>query len=166
MFQIHDYVVYQRKVCEIVDMKESKYHNSTCYVLVPMDDPSLKIQVPVDNPLGAIRPLLSKEEVEQLIQNIPHIPVLDCNDKMMDNHYKELLHSGKLEDLVCIIKTTYLRNQERVLHNKKIGDKDHTYFEMAERYLYQELSIVLNMSYEDTKQYVIDQVESYVASMG
>lgn len=158
MFRMHDYVVYQRKVCEIVDIKKSSFHKSKCYVLVPMEDSSLKIQVPVEDPMGMLCPLLSKEEVEKLIQNIPHIPVLDCNDKMMDNHYKSLLHSGELEDLICIIKTTYLRNQERVLQHKKIGDKDHTYFEMAERYLYQELGIVLGMSYDDTRQYVIDRV--------
>ena len=36
--------------------------------------------------------------------------------------------------------------------------KDTNYFNQAEKYLYNEFSVVLGMSYDDTKQYVIDKV--------
>ena len=69
-----------------------------------------------------------------------------------------ILKTNKHEDLIKIIKTTYLRNKERLDAGKKIGDKDQTYFELAEKYLYNELSYALKISYEDCKMYIIECV--------
>jgi len=77
----------------------------------------------------------------------------------MGHMLQGILQSGKLEDLICIIKTSYLRNDERKKTGKKIGEVDDSYFKLAEKILYNELSISLNMSYEDTKEYVIESVE-------
>lgn len=74
---------------------------------------------------------------------------------MIENEYKALLQSGSLEDLVCIIKTTYLRNYERKQSGKKISEIDDTYFHRAEKILYNELSVSLGMNFDDTKEYVI-----------
>ena len=43
-------------------------------------------------------------------------------------------------------------------NNKKVSEKDNRYFEMAEKYLYNEMAIVLNMTPEDVRNYVIEQV--------
>ena len=156
MYKSGEFVVYKRDVCKIEDIKNVR--NQDYYVLIPMSDKSLKINVPVENKFGLLRNLIKKEELEKLIEMIPNINAIECNDKMIENEYRTLMNSGKHEDLISIIKTTYLRNKERLDNNKKIGDKDNSYFELAEKYLYNEFSIVLNMSYEDTKKYVIDKV--------
>ena len=62
------------------------------------------------------------------------------------------------EDLIKIIKTTYLRNKERIDNNKKTTDKDNHYFNQAELYLYNEFSVVLNLTYDETKEYVLNAV--------
>ena len=51
-------------------------------------------------------------------------------------------------------------NDLLILTNKKISDKDNFYFDKAEKYLYNELSISLNMNYEEVKKYVFDTVSS------
>lgn len=157
MYKVGSYVVYKRDVCIIDNIKKSSFNSQDYYVLIPISDASLKIDVPIDNKFGYIRNLITRDELEKLITMIPSIPAISCNDKMIDNEYRLLMKSGNHEDLIKIIKTTYLRNKDRVDHNKKIGDKDSTYFEMAEKYLYNEFSIVLNMSYDDTKNYVINR---------
>lgn len=68
------------------------------------------------------------------------------------------MQSGTHEDLIKIIKTTYLRNKERTENNKKIREIDDSYFKKAEKYLYNEFSIVLNKSFEETKEYIINKV--------
>ena len=136
----------------VVDIKNNYY------VLVPITDNSLKISVPVDNKLGFIRNLISKNEVMEIIKKIPDIEVIETNDKLIENEYKVLMNRGTHIDLIKIIKTTYLRNKERLDNNKKIGDKDNNYFNLAEKYLYNEFAIALNMNYDDTKKYVIEQV--------
>ena len=68
------------------------------------------------------------------------------------------MQSGTHKDLIKIIKTTYLRNKERLDNNKKTTDKDTYYFNQAENYLYNEFSVVLNLSCEETKEYIINEV--------
>ena len=70
------------------------------------------------------------------------------------------MKTNKHEDLIRIIKTTYLRNQKRLEEGKKILDKDSNYFEKAEKYLYNELSISLGMNYDECKQYVISKLSA------
>ena len=72
------------------------------------------------------------------------------------------MHSGTYEDLIKIIKTTYLRNEDRINNKKKISEIDNEYFNKAESYLYNEFSVVLNLSFSETKEYVIKSVSSLI----
>ena len=68
--------------------------------------------------------------------------------------FTQLLNTDNHENLVKIIKTTYLRNENRINNKKKISDKDDKYFNLAEKYLYNELSISLNETIENIKEYI------------
>lgn len=156
MFKVNDYVVYKKDVCQISEIKEKYFNDTDYYILRPVSDKSLTISVPTDNKV--IRNLISKKELEAIIQNIPNIKLIESTNKLIENDYKELMATGKHEDLIQIIKTTYLRNKERSDNNKKIGDKDDNYFKLAEKLLYTEFMIVLGMSYDEAKEYVVDKV--------
>ena len=69
------------------------------------------------------------------------------------------MHSGTYEDLIKTIKTSYLRNKDR---KKKISEIDNEYFNKAGSYLYNEFSVVLNLSFSETKEYVIKSVSSLI----
>lgn len=163
MFKINDYVVYRKDVCIVKDIKEQEIDKSLYYVLIPINDKSLKIEVPTANRLGLLRNLITKEELDDIIKNIPNIKIIKENDRLIENEYKELLKSGTFNDLIKIIKTTYIRNKEREDSKKKSSDKDMTYFQLAEKYLYTEFSIVLNKSYNETKEYVEKEVEKIIS---
>ena len=159
MYKVGDYVVYKREVCEVISIKEKEFMNMDYYVLVPISDNTLKIDVPVNNKMGYLRSLITKKEVEDIIKTIPNIKPIISTDRLIENEYRNLLNTNKHEDLIKIIKTTYLRNKERLDNNKKIGGKDDEYFKQAEKYLYSEFSIVLGMSYDETRKYVIEKVK-------
>ena len=156
MFGVNEYIVYRNNVCyinEIIEIKDKKY-----YVLFPIDDDSLTIKVPVDN--SFIRRVISKDEVAEIIKNIINIDIIKVdNEKMIEQEYKKLLENATHENLIKIIKTSYLRNDKRKREKKKISEKDDTYFKLAEKILYNEFSVALKMNYEDTKKYVVDSVE-------
>lgn len=160
MKKVGEYVVYRKDVCKILEMKENYANGKDYYRLVPIDDESLHVDIPIDN--SYIRDLISKKEVERIIKEIPKIEVIQCEDKLLEAEYKTLLNSNALENYIRIIKTTYLRNKEREVSKKKISDKDNHYFELAEKYLYNEFSIVLNKTFEETKEYVIEKVEALI----
>ena len=147
MYKIDNYIIYKREVCKINDILPNYYN-------------TLTIKVPVNN--QEIRELITKEEIDKIIASIPKIDIIDASTKELEGIYKKLISNDNYEDLIKIIKTTYLRNEELVNNNKKATDKDTYYFNLAEKYLYEEFSIVLNLSYDETKEYVINKVSSLV----
>ncbi len=160
MYKTGDYVVYKRDVCIVKEIKEKYYNDIDYYVLNPISDLSLIINVPINSNL--LRDLLTLEDVNRLIKNIPNVETIDIDERMLESSYKNLLKTEKHEDLIRIIKTTYLRNKNRLDSNKKISEKDDTYFKLAEKFLYTELGVILNKSFEETKNYVISEVEKLV----
>ena len=156
MFKINDYVVYKKDVCKVSDIKE--YGGKKYYALTPVEDASLKINVPVDNEL--VRPTLSKKEALNVIDLIKSVKVIKIdNEKNIEEEYKSLLKTGKYDDLISIIKTTYLRNQTRIMEKKKISEVDQRYFELAENKLYDELAIPLEMTKEEVKDYIFNKLD-------
>ena len=160
MFKVNDYVVYRGDVCKIVDIHHNALKNQDYYVLVPFNDDSLKIDIPIDNRTNSIRSLITKSQIDELIKDIPNIKVIESSDKLLENEYKNLLNTYSHSDLIKIIKTTYLRNKERTDNKKKVSDRDNSYFNKAEKRLYTEFSIVLNLSFDETKEYIIKEVEN------
>ena len=158
MKKIGDYIVYKKDVVKIVDIKNNPLNNQEYYVLVPISDESLKIDVPIDNHTGFIRDLITKKEIDDLIKRIPNIPVIENSNKLIESDYRELLKEGSFDGLIRIIKTTYLRNKERLDNKKKKGDKDDYYFNLAEKYLYTELGVVLNLSFDEVREYLISKL--------
>ena len=157
MYKVNDLLVYKKDVCIVEEIKTKYIKDTDYYVLSPITDKSLKIQIPTTS--STIRNLISKKEIDKIIENIQNIEVIKNDTKKLENEYKELMQSGTHEDLIKIIKTTYLRNKERLDNNKKTTDKDNYYFNQAEAYLYNEFSVVLGLTYEETKAYLIDKVE-------
>ena len=155
MFKINDYVVYKKDVCKVIDIKE--FSGKKYYTLTPVEDSSLKINIPIDNEI--LRATLSKEEAMKVIDLIKNVDIVSLsNEKYLDQEYKRLLENGKYEDLISVIKTTYLRNQKRLNEKKKISEIDKRYFDIAESKLYDELAIPLNMTKEEVKEFIFTKL--------
>lgn len=158
MFKIDEHLVYKKDVCLVKNIKKNA-KDIPVYVLEPLSDKSLTITIAKDN--ENIRDLISKKEMEAIIAKIPEIEPLDIEDKLIENEYKKLLKTNSHEDLIRIIKTTFLRNKERLDNNKKIGERDNNYFKLAEEYFYTEVAIIFGMTYDEAKEYVIDKVSFF-----
>ncbi len=154
MKNIGDYIVWRKEVCKIKDIKNN------LYVLEPIDDTTLTLQVPINSQV--LRDLIKKKDIDKLLKEIPSIDTVNSSDRLIEQTYKELMQNGTYEDLIKIIKTTYLRNENRKNNKKKISEVDNEYFNKAEGYLYNEFSIVLNLSFDETKEYVIKTVSSLI----
>lgn len=158
MLKVGEYVIYQEQVCQIKEQKINEFTHLESFILVPITDSSLKVNVPIDNP--NIKNLMTKQEIEDLLSKIKTIPLIEVDDKLLESEYKKLFHSGNREDLVKIIKTTYRRNQARINHNKKTSEKDTHYFTLAENLLYSEIAAVLGITLEEAKEYVLQNVHN------
>lgn len=156
MYKKDDYVLYQRKVCKVKEIKENYAKGESYYCLVPVIDPTLQIHIPITT--DKIKNILTKDEALALIAKLPSIEPLKTTDKNIERDYKELLNTGNREDIVKIIKTAYLRNKKRIDEKKKIGSRDDEYFKTAEKYLYTELAVALGMTYDECQEFIVNKV--------
>jgi len=159
MKKVGELVVFRKDVCKIIEVSENAFNHVMSYTLIPITDESLKMNVPVNN--ENIRELMSKEEALSLMKNIESIPIINVEDKLIEAEYKRLLKEEKNDGLLQIIKTTYLRNQKRISANKKVSDKDKTYFELAEKYLFTELATVLDLTVDEAKNMILEKLKEF-----
>lgn len=164
MFQVGEYIYHgSHGVCKVMDIgrldipgldKDKLY-----YTLEPIQTPKGKIFFAVDNNKTVTRPILTKEEAMELIEQIKDLEELEVKDeKNRAGVYKEALKTCDCKEMVRIIKTTYLRKKSRTAAGKKNRADDEKYFKMAEEALHTELSISLQMSKEEVKEFITAQV--------
>ena len=139
MFRIGDYVAhYKEGVCEVVNIGKIDMGSSDkeYYTLKPVYDAAGTVYTPVDNKREQIRQLITKEEAENLIKEMSEIDTIGVtNEKQREAMYKN----------VSLIKTSYGRNKERIQAGKKTINIDERYMSSAEKFLYGELAVVMEM---------------------
>lgn len=165
MFEKGEYIIYGTSgVCKIEDITTmnmaSVPSDKLFYVLSPSSQKGGKIFTPVDNQKTIMRRVLSEEEASKLIGEIPDIKELwITNEKMREEKYKECMRTGDCRDWIKIIKTLYLRKQQRNAQGKKITATDERYLRMAEDYLYSELEIPLGIPKAEMEDYITKKIE-------
>ena len=92
MFQVGNYVVYKRDACKIEAIKENYINNSDYYVLKPVTDASLTIDVPTDNQFGYLRKPIGKDELNDIVNKIPNVEIIESPNKLIEHEYKRLLN--------------------------------------------------------------------------
>ncbi len=164
MFGIGEYVVYGVKgVCRIDDITRLDISGADrdrlYYVLTPMGAGSGKIYAPTDNQKIIMRRVISKEEANQLIRDLPDIELLWVpDDKQREAKYKEALKSCDYRTWASIVKTLYQRSRERTRQGKKVTALDERYMRSAENELYSELSLTLGVPKESMENYIRERI--------
>lgn len=166
MFQIGDTVVCgSNGVCEIVkigplaNMGKSAARKDY-YTLQPCFDNSGKIYLPVDTDKVVMRYVLSKDEVNALVEEIDTLDQIDiCDEKTREAEYKNAVNSLDPKLLVRIIKTMYYRKKARIECGKKCTAIDEKYYRIAENRLCEEMSLALGVAKDEVKENVRKHIE-------
>ena len=166
MFEVGEFVVYGSKgVCRIVDISHIDISGADkdrlYYVLSPIGDKNAKIYAPTDNLKITMRKVISKEEADKLILELPEIELLWVpDDKQREAKYKEVMRTCDYRAWVSIVKTLYLRKKERTAQGKEITALDERYMKAAENELYGELSLTLGIPREEMEDYIKDKIKN------
>ena len=166
MFEVGEFVVYGSKgVCRIVDISHIDISGADkdrlYYVLSPIGDKNAKIYAPTDNLKITMRKVISKEEADKLILELPEIELLWVpDDKQREAKYKEVMRTCDYRAWVSIVKTLYLRKKERTAQGKKTTALDERYMKAAENELYGELSLTLGIPREEMEDYIKDKIKN------
>lgn len=171
MFKVGDYVVNAAngicRINEIVQMDLSGTKQmKDYYLLVPVEEVTAKIYIPVDIADKRIRRVVNKDEAWQIIDRISGIDEAWIkNEKEREKEYKEVIASCDLERLVGIIKNMYHRMQERTAMGKKSTAVDERYFKLAEDHLYAELAFALKKDKKSMQEHIKKHIEEQKVSV-
>lgn len=160
MFDVGDYVVYGSEgVCRVgavgtLDL-DGKKTEKMYYTLFPVYVSGTKVYTPVDNKKIVMRAIISKDETNRLISEIPDMKPIEVTDeRSREQTYKEVIRACDCRELVRLIKTVYTRRQKRISGGKKVTAVDEKYYKSAEEQLYGELAIPLELKREEVRDYI------------
>ena len=165
MFGKGDYVVCGSKgVCTVEDItrlhlpgvdEEKEY-----YILKPVYTVGSTVYIPADAGADTMRGILSEEEANQLIYEIPEIPSIEgINEKLLEQEYKGCMRANLCREWVKILKTTYQRTRKRQEMGRKVTAVDAKYTRIAEDILYGELAVVLKIPRETVGAFIASKLE-------
>ena len=160
MFSVGDKIVYgENGVCTVAKVAPLDHAGTSpgklFYHLEPLIG-SGTYYTPVDS--GAfMRPVISREEAEALIDAMPSIEPAVCRDNRF-NHveafYKELFRQHSCEALVAIVKGL----RERMNEKKTKSSRAESTMRRARDMLHGELSIALDMDISEVEPYILERI--------
>lgn len=165
MYDIGELIIYGRiGVCKVKDVTTSKFSGASenqKYYVLELQDKNGNIYIPVNTKVF-MRPVMKKEEAEQLIRLIPSMQAQAYNSpnlQELTRHYMTALQAHNCECLIKVVMSISTKKQERQHNNKKIGAVDTNFLKHAEDLLYSEFSIALDVPKQSVAGYIATRVE-------
>ena len=165
MFEVGDFVVYGSdgvyQVEKVGPLNMSGVDkNKLYYTLTSPYMKGSRIFSAVDNQKVVMRAVMKKDEALELIDSMKEMELLEIqDDKKRNDVFKEALRTYDCKELVKIIKTLYVRQEQKQAEGKKNTAGDEKFFHIAEERLYGELAIALDMDKKNVKDYVEARVK-------
>lgn len=158
MFKVGDLIIYSMHgVCCIDDICERTFGNvkKNYYVLHPIEDDRLTINVPVDSDKLAMVNIITKEEAEEVLEAFkePGVDWIDV-DNTRNNVYSGIVKKGNRKEIIGVCSTLLKVKNKVGDKEKKLTAKDKELLDNIQRILYEELSIVLDTTYNDINKRV------------
>lgn len=131
------------------------------YLLKPLYQDGV-IYAPVDSDKVPIRPVISREEAEALIDLIPSIRAEACRAPTMQalaQHYQSAVRSHDCKELLELMMSIYAKQRQAEAQKRRLGMVDERYMKQAERLLHGELSAALGIPLEEVQPYIARRVQ-------
>ena len=164
MYAVGEFVVHEGSgICKIEEISElalsGRGSEQAYYVMTPYYEKGSRVMTPVENTSVRLRPVMTKDEVENLISEMPEVTeISEANDKQRLLKYKEALAAFEPIELVRIIKTVYQGKQKRLSAGKKILMGDERYTQIAQKKLYEEIAFAMEMEVKDVEDMIIEKI--------
>ncbi|MGE5453843.1 MAG: CarD family transcriptional regulator [Methylocystaceae bacterium] len=167
MFKVNDYVVYgSTGVCQITDISKNEYtsdNETEYYVLHPVFSNNMTIMIPVNNTKVVMRAIITKDAVASLLASIPEQETIWIDDERERvNNFKAALKTGESEEWFKIIKTLHLEKEAKSVIGKKLTKTDEDIMNTAEKQLYEEFALALNISPDEVSPYIHEHISKAI----
>ena len=159
-FREGDLVVYGTNgICHIEAVKYMKFGKleGMYYVLKPQASASSTHYVPVDREelTQKMRPLLSKQEIDRIIQSAKNQEFVWPESKNQRNElFSDIISRADMKELVGLVHCIYLKKQEKLSQGKHLSSSDDSVMKIAQKLIEEEFSLSLGCSPEQVSQYI------------
>ena len=116
--------------------------------------------IPVDRG-DLLRDVISKEEALKIIDYIPKAE--DCwiqDSKTRREKFSNVMQSGDIKELCSLINTLNNKRKEFSKNKKMLSMMDKEAYQHAEKLVFEEIATSLNISLEDTRDFVNNRINS------
>lgn len=164
MYSIDDLIVYGNTgVCRVADIEQREVSDGSIrpyYILQPLYQTCV-ISTPADNCKVFIRPVISREEAEELIDSIPSVKAEAYHNpafRQVREHYEQSINTHECKNILKLAMSIYAKKQEMISMKRKLGSIDDRYLKRAEELLYGELAVALGMDITEVPEYIASRI--------
>ena len=165
MYQVGELVLYGTTgVCRVVDIAQKDLTgkgNQLYYHLAPLYQ-SCTISAPVDSPKIFIRPIISREEADCLIDQLPSLSgqgYATGVPRELTERYEAALNTHSCMELARLVTSIYNKKQEFEQKKRRISAIDERYMKRAEELLHGELAAALGLEKQDIPGYIQSRIQ-------
>lgn len=159
-YQIGDFVIHGTEVGKVVKIIKNFRGMGKYYRIQSLNDKTLFMMTPVEGKKASLRPIITKDQAEDLIDEIVNIEGIEFDARDAEAAYNGLIKTGDHRDMIRLIKTSYERCNERLKQGLTRNEKDKMFLRLGEKILYSELAVALDKTFDETKDYVFKRVQA------
>ena len=164
MFSVGELIVYgSMGVCrvEAVELRNVPGGGQgQFYVLQPVYQ-KCAVSTPVDNDKIVMRPIISREEADRLIDTIPNVHAEAYHNKVLrqlTEYYESIIKLYDCAKLIELLASIYDKKRICAQMKKKFGALDERYMKRAEDMLFGEFAAALGIERSAVSQYISDRI--------
>lgn len=167
MYSVGELIVYgSTGVCRVaatgsLDKKQGGEKDRIYYTLKPVYR-NETIYAPVDSKVF-MRPLISAQEVNELIDMIPKLDAEMYHSKRtqeLSDHYQSSLNTHECSDLIEMVMSIYAKREFVEQQKRKFGQIDERFMKKAEELLYGEFAAALGIEKDDVPDYIAKRIKT------
>lgn len=167
MFEVGDLILYGNTgVCRVTEIATRSQRGGDegqlYYTLSPLYQ-SCTISTPVDMKKVLMRPIISKDEAEKLIDSIPTINAEAYHSKVLrelTEHYEESLRAYDCTEIMELTMSIYAKKEYMEQQKLKFGAVDERFLKRAEELLFGELAAALDIPRDDVQSYIAERIDN------
>ncbi len=160
MYSVGQTVLYGTNgVCNISEITTKKVGklNLEYYVLKPICSDSSTLFVPTQNEqlVSKIRFVLNKEQIKEILQNLPDSEEWISNKNDRINSFKDVIASGDCYELIKLIRIINNHEKQQIKKGKHLHIADERILKEARKMVCDELSVVLKIPRNDVMELIL-----------
>lgn len=159
MFKVGDYVVHNGHglctILEVYTMEEDSYYKLETY------HNKMLIKMPIEKANLFLRPMLSKSMIQKALND----SLLLSSQYTKDNKerkilFQQLIISNDIMDTLHLLKMLYHLAEDKRLEKKTLGSFDSQFLQTAERKLYNEVSVALDITRDEANSLIAERLKA------